>query len=378
MPVNRYDIHAVRMDGSECALEVLANSETEAVGFAKQRNLFVVKVNRRWSYEAAFIGDAAALPDIPCLVSDLRSHNTVKCPWCGGFASESLRSCLDCGRFVKQDSANVTSESTTNAPDTGARKLLRTKTKAIVAQYRATPQKAMTALPAIISRLGYTLEAVDKENGIISFETGMSWYSWAGQKMSVHVLDVDEGEIQVTMGGTMKAHGAQIQVYDWGEARKIATKVFTELDELLGPGKLISGSFNSGSCYVVTATFGEHSQEAAMVLARCRRRFLLNPLLFFGWCAYKYYGPILAYWSQTSPIGYLLCKCFLADPIVFATSDRLLVSALAMLYLAVLSLIGSLLLLPCMLVGLVLRACVAVRRSHFRAPEKISIADISS
>jgi hypothetical protein len=92
-----------------------------------------------------------------------------------------------------------------------------------------------------VARLGYTLTSVDNQNGLVSFETGMSMRSWAGQRMSAHVLDIGDGQVQITIGGAMKVHGAQLQVYDWVEAPRIAVKVFEDLDQLLGPGEAEEG-----------------------------------------------------------------------------------------------------------------------------------------
>ena len=117
--------------------------------------------------------------------------------------------------------------------------------KPVVMEYAADESKAIKAVTAVIARLGYTLKGVDQANGLVSFETGVSLSSWAGQSMSVHVMDVGDS-VRITIGGTMKAHGAQVQVYDWGEAAKIAGKVFEQLDGILGPGRLVSGSVTSG------------------------------------------------------------------------------------------------------------------------------------
>ena len=120
-------------------------------------------------------------------------------------------------------------------------------------------------------------------------------------------------------------------------------------------GKILYGP----KCYVVTATYGENSRQAALVHARCRRRFLLNPPLTMGWCVYRYYGPILARWSQASQIGFRLCKVLLADPIVCATGRSHLVSAFCMLYLTMLSFLGLLFLVPCIAVRLAMRPFVS-------------------
>jgi hypothetical protein len=110
----------------------------------------------------------------------------------------------------------------------------------IVMQYQADSERAINALTAVIARLGYTLNAVNNRNVLVTFETGMSESSWAGQRMSAHVLPVANA-VQITITGTRKAHGAQLQLADFGEARGIATKVFEELNTVLGQGRLISG-----------------------------------------------------------------------------------------------------------------------------------------
>jgi hypothetical protein len=118
--------------------------------------------------------------------------------------------------------------------------------KPVVMQYNADLNRAMPALTESIARLGYTPRTVDKENGLITFETGMSIWSWIGQKMSVRVVDVADG-VQISISGSMKPLGALLQAYDWGEARKVATRVFDQLEPVLGPGELISGSISRGA-----------------------------------------------------------------------------------------------------------------------------------
>jgi hypothetical protein len=175
--------------------------------------------------------------------------------------------------------------------------------KPIVVEYRATPEKALRKLTAVISRLGYTLGTVDRENGIVNFETGLSMSSYAGQKMSVHVMEMEDGHVQITLGGTMKAHGALFQVYDWGEARKISTQIFNELDRVLGAGELISGSFKSGPCFVATAVYGDFDHQSVQVLRNFR-----DDRLTTTWAGRQlirlYYaaGPLLAAMVNRIPV----------------------------------------------------------------------------
>ena len=67
-------------------------------------------------------------------------------------------------------------------------------------QYQADSDRAINALTAVISRLGYTLNAVDNQNGLVTFETWMHLSSWAGHSMSAHVLPVP-GAVQITING---------------------------------------------------------------------------------------------------------------------------------------------------------------------------------
>ena len=113
--------------------------------------------------------------------------------------------------------------------------------KPIVMQYAAPYEHALQSLAAVIARLGYTINGIDNQNGLVTFESGMSRMSWAGQRLSAHVLPVGNS-VQITIGGSLKAHGAQLQITDMGEAGHIATKVFEQLNGILGGGQLISGT----------------------------------------------------------------------------------------------------------------------------------------
>lgn len=167
--------------------------------------------------------------------------------------------------------------------------------KSIVVEYKADSVSAVKAVTSVVARLGYTLGQVDKENGIVTFETGISMNSWAGQKMSAHIFSLDDGIVQITISGNMKAHGAQIQVYDWGEAGKIATKVFDLLDEVLGKGNVLQGKKDSGACFIATAVYQDYDHPQVLKFRRFRDT-QLKPRFFgraFIWVYYKI-GPILA------------------------------------------------------------------------------------
>ena len=81
-----------------------------------------------------------------------------------------------------------------------------------------------------ITDFGYNLLKMDKESGLISFETGISFWSWGGQNMSIVFIDMEE-ITQVRISGIMKQTGVLTQFYDWGESKKIGRKILEAIDE---------------------------------------------------------------------------------------------------------------------------------------------------
>ena len=171
--------------------------------------------------------------------------------------------------------------------------------KPTVIEYEADLNKAVKAVTTVVARLGYTLGHVDKENGIVAFETGMSINSWAGQKMSAQILDLEEGNVQITIGGNRKSHGAQLQVYDWGEAGKISGKIFQELDGILGEGKIIQGSVKAAGCFIATAVYDDYDHPQVMKFRRFRDNYLQQSFTgrAFIWLYYRV-GPAIAFLPQ--------------------------------------------------------------------------------
>jgi hypothetical protein len=83
-----------------------------------------------------------------------------------------------------------------------------------------------------IKELGYRFDRIDKDSGLICFETGLSWKSWAGQRMSILIMG--EGDVaEISISGVRKQTGVIVQLYDWGEAKSIAYKVLNKIDELI-------------------------------------------------------------------------------------------------------------------------------------------------
>ncbi len=151
--------------------------------------------------------------------------------------------------------------------------------KPTIVEYNVDQLKAIKAITAVIARLGYTLGQVDRENGIVTFETGMSMRSYAGQKMSAQISDFEEAKVQITISGVRKTHGAQVQVYDWGEANKIAAKIIEELDVILGTGTVVGGTKSSEGCFIATAVYQDYDHPQVLKLRKFRDDKLKKSLL---------------------------------------------------------------------------------------------------
>jgi hypothetical protein len=92
--------------------------------------------------------------------------------------------------------------------------------------YRQPPEVVFNAVVKAVRDLGYKIDSMDRANGLLNFKTGMSMKSWAGQEMSAVILDNGNGTTELSLTGNRSQSGVIIQVYDWGEAKAIAGKLF--------------------------------------------------------------------------------------------------------------------------------------------------------
>lgn len=74
--------------------------------------------------------------------------------------------------------------------------------------------------------IGYAIQGVDKQNGMIAFKTGISWRTF-GQ--DIQLVVVDEGNATCSIDMTSSYEG----VTDWGEGKRIGQKIVKRARELL-------------------------------------------------------------------------------------------------------------------------------------------------
>ena len=102
--------------------------------------------------------------------------------------------------------------------------------------YGATADRTYWALTRAVAELGYTVLHSDKDSRTISFNTGRSMSSWAGQDLGATVFEASEGS-DLVIGGSLATKGMPggggSQVFAWGEKGRIIEKVFAKVVEVL-------------------------------------------------------------------------------------------------------------------------------------------------
>jgi hypothetical protein len=74
--------------------------------------------------------------------------------------------------------------------------------------------------------IGYAVQGVDKQNGMIAFKTGISWWSF-GQDIQLVVVDEGGSTCSIDMTNSHQA------LTDWGEGKRIGQKIMSRARELL-------------------------------------------------------------------------------------------------------------------------------------------------
>jgi hypothetical protein len=99
----------------------------------------------------------------------------------------------------------------------------------------ATPARVWAAALDAVGVLGYSVTHSDKGSRTLSFNTGRSMSSWAGQDLSMILAESDTGT-RMSMGGSLGKGGnpfAGGQAFAWGEKGRLINKFAETVAQIL-------------------------------------------------------------------------------------------------------------------------------------------------
>ncbi len=105
--------------------------------------------------------------------------------------------------------------------------------------YPEPPQQIWQALFGVIHNQGsWQVLTQDPAAGTVTFNTGTSMSSFAGQDLTVRISDLGDGRSHVTVDGGIARRGlSSFQVFSWGEKGRMVQAVLRRLDEALGASR---------------------------------------------------------------------------------------------------------------------------------------------
>jgi hypothetical protein len=101
-------------------------------------------------------------------------------------------------------------------------------------KFDASPARVFNACRMAMAQLSFTLISADETGRMISFNTGRSMKSFAGQDLQATVLDSGNGS-RVIVGGAIARRGgmSSSQQISWGEKAALSKKFLAEVESVL-------------------------------------------------------------------------------------------------------------------------------------------------
>lgn len=137
--------------------------------------------------------------------------------------------------------------------------------KTVQAQYNEPLAKVFAAARLAVASLGYTVLVSDFSSGTISFNTGRSMKSFAGQDLSATLVEAN-GVTSVFVGGSLAKGGNPFgggQLVAWGEKSALSQKFLGELSRSIEQVSIASVTHEMKTC-------PECAEEVKAAARKCR------------------------------------------------------------------------------------------------------------
>jgi len=96
-------------------------------------------------------------------------------------------------------------------------------------EFDAPPEQLYTEAVSAVSSLGFSILRHEDETTSITFNTGASIWSAAGQDMTVRALPVSSSSSKLVISGRTARKGKEAQYGSWGERGRIAKGLATRI-----------------------------------------------------------------------------------------------------------------------------------------------------
>jgi hypothetical protein len=81
-----------------------------------------------------------------------------------------------------------------------------------------------------MNNVRYDVDNYTEQNGLTTFHTSKSWRTWAAKDMSMFIFERGPSKTELVIDGEKRS---PLQLWDWGEVKSIAEKLFREFETLL-------------------------------------------------------------------------------------------------------------------------------------------------
>ena len=102
--------------------------------------------------------------------------------------------------------------------------------------FRGTMIQVVKLAMRSVQELGWKIDQVNENLGLVNFTTGMTWGSFSGVSGTLNIEEDANGGFEVTGTGKQNVSGGQLIALNIGnEAQGKANKVINKMKELAGP-----------------------------------------------------------------------------------------------------------------------------------------------
>jgi hypothetical protein len=132
-------------------------------------------------------------------------------------------------------------------------------------EFDASPDQVFTQTVSAVRALGFAVLGTDRPTTSITFNTGASIWSTAGQDMIATTVALSPSSSKLIVDGQNAKRGNEAQYGSWGERGRIAKGLAAKVRGAIGASTPAGGDTSTGTAFVAElATLAELHQSGAL------------------------------------------------------------------------------------------------------------------